>query len=472
MSNAKHYSWSAINRISVQLSGFIGNIIIARQLTPDDYGLVAMISILIGIAWNLTESGFADCLIRKQDADKKDFATIFIHNISFGLLLYIILYLVAPYIAIFFQRNELVAITRILGLSIIIKAISVTEFTRMRKELMFKNTAIIQTLASIFSVITGYLLACYGFSYWAIVTQTLSLGILSILFIVIINKWRPYFFFSWTKYKEMRGFSNNILLSYFTNQIGQNLYSVFIGKFQPTSQLGFFNQATKINDASFQGMNAIILTTSYSIVAKEKDQSKRRNLYDNILNHFLFIHFLISFYIIGSAPFLVDFVFGNQWIPAGPYIQLLTVSFLFYPLTTINSNITKTENRSNLYRNLTFIRNGLLLIALLFTYKYSVTVILYGVIISRFISTLIDIMLCGKLINFMPLQQLVIVLDKIFIPIMASLIAYFSTNWITDVLIHLVAFSNIYFLIFLIGNYLKKDKIQQYYLKHLKIKKV
>src|SRR5690606_34479351 len=146
---------------------------------------------------------------------------------------------------------------------------------------------------------------------------------------------------------------------------------VFIGKFQPTAQLGFFNQAIKINDASFQGINAIILTTSYSIVSKEKDRNKRRKLYENILEHFLFIQFLISFFIIGSAPFLVEFIFGNKWISTAPYLQLLTISFLLYPLSTINSNIIKTENRSDLYRNLTFLRNGLLLAALLLTYKYS-----------------------------------------------------------------------------------------------------
>ena len=468
MSNYKHYSWSAINRITVQSIGFIGNIIIARQLTPDDYGLVAMLSILIGIAWNLTESGFADSLIRKQDPDNKDYSTIFVHNICIGLILYIILYSIAPYIADFFKRKELLEITRVLGLSIIIKAVSVTEFTRMRKELLFKNTAIIQILASIFSVITGYTFARYGYGYWAIVSQTISLGLFSILLIIVINKWKPYFYFSWSRFKEMRGFSNNMLLSYFTNQIGQNIYSVFIGKFHPTSQLGFFNQATKLNETNFQGINAIILTTSYSIVAKEKDRNKRRDIYNNILEHFLFIQFFISFIVIGSAPLIVEFVFGNKWIQTAPYLQLITISFLFIPLTTINSNILKTENRSDTYKNLTFLRNGLMFISLFITYKYSITIILYGTIIARYISVFIDLIVCGKIINLMPIHQLTIVLDKIYIPISAMLIAYFCSKSISVTFIHLTSFLLIYSLVFLIGNQIKKDKIQQYYLNFLK----
>src|SRR5690606_7946173 len=126
MSNTKHYIWSAFNRFGVQVIGFVGNILIARQLTPDDYGLVAMLAIFVGIAWNFTEAGFADYLIRKQDADKKDYATIFTHNVLFSLLLYFILYFLAPLISNFFQKTELIEITRILGMSIIIKAITLT----------------------------------------------------------------------------------------------------------------------------------------------------------------------------------------------------------------------------------------------------------------------------------------------------------------------------------------------------------
>ncbi len=166
MSSFSHYRWSAINRFGVQLIGFIGNVLIARQLSPDDYGLVAMLSIFIGIAWNLTESGFADYLIVKTDADKKDFSTIFSHNMFISILLYGILYFTAPLIAVFFERSELVDITRVIALSIILKALTLTEFTRMRKELLFKHSAIIQLSSSIVSVVISYVLALHGFGYW------------------------------------------------------------------------------------------------------------------------------------------------------------------------------------------------------------------------------------------------------------------------------------------------------------------
>lgn len=427
MSNSKHYIWSAFNRFGVQAIGFIGNVLIARQLTPDDYGLVAMLAIFMGISWNFTEAGFADYLIRKRNVDKLDYATIFSHNVAFSIILYLLLYFSAPAISDFFKRTELIDIARVLGLSIIIKAVSLTEFTRIRKELNFKRLAFIQLSSSIISVIVAFLMALNGWGYWAIVGQTLTIAIVNLLLIIVLSKWRPYIYFSWSRYKEMREFSNNMLLSYFTNQIGQNMYSVFIGKFQPTAILGFFNQASKINDVSFQSINSVVLTTSYPILAKESDRSVRKEMYKNILNNFLFIQFTISFFIIGVSRNLIVVLFGEQWAETGPLLILLVISFLFYPLSTLNSNIIKIENKSKLYRNLTFVRNFLIFFSLLLTFRFSIEIVLFGLIIARYLSVLIDVFLCGKYIDFLPKQQVVIILKQILSPLVSNLLAQYIT---------------------------------------------
>ncbi len=467
MSSFSHYGWSAINRFGVQLIGFFGNVIIARQLSPDDYGLVAMLSIFLGIAWNLTESGFADYLIVKADADKRDFSTIFVHNLFISVLLYGALYVAAPYIASFYHRHELTAITRVIGLSIVLKAITLTEFTRMRKELQFKSSAVIQLASSLVSVIVGYVLAIYGFGYWAIVSQTLVIALTNLLMIVIANGWYPRFHFDWNRYKAMRGFSNNMLFSYFTNQIGQNIYSVFIGKFQSSVLLGFYNQATKINDACFQGINAVILTTSYPLLAKEKDREVRKEMYGKVLNHFLFIQFFLCFFIIGAAYPLMYILFGTKWLPTAPYLQLLTLALLFYPLTTLNSNIIKVEGKSALYRNLTFLRNGLNVVAILITFRMSIEMILVGQLIARYVSILTDVLICGKLIAFRPLQQMGILMKQIVAPLIAITIAYSLSYYCNNVYLKFGLFSVIFLMIFLTVNRLLSNKTQQYYLEKM-----
>lgn len=461
MSNSKHYIWSAINRVGVQLIGFIGNVFIARILSPDDYGLVAMLSIVIGISWNFIDSGFADYLIRKPEADKKDFGVVLSHNVFVSIVFFIILYFTSPLIADFFGRIELIEITILLALSVIIRALTITELTRMRKELEFKKFAIIQITSSILSIIVAYYFAVLGFGYYALVAQTLSLAVFNALLLMLMNKWLPHFCFDWTRYKKMRRFGNDMLFSYFTNQIGQNLYSVFIGKFQSSISLGYFNQANKVNDASFQGLNSILLTTSYPIIAKEKDKAKRREKYVSLTNSFLYIHFFLSFLIIGCSNELITVVFSEKWSSTGPYLQLITLSTLFFPLLTINANIVKTENETGIYRNLTFLRNGLTLISLLLTFQYSMTAILIGLIIARYISVFTDMLYCGKKIDFGFAQQVKIIAFQMIAPLMAMGIAYLLANNFEKNITKLLLFSVIYGIVFLVFNKTIRNKIQE-----------
>lgn len=421
-----HYSWSAIQRFGTQIISFIGNVLIARLLTPDDYGLIAMLAIFMSIAMNFTESGFADYLIRDPKSTSKEFSVVFVHNIIFGVLFYTILYIAAPWIAQFYEEPELVVITRILGLNIIIKALSLSEFTRMRKALEFKNMAIIQIVGALVGLIVGYLMALYNYGYWALVGQVLTMGVVTLLMVILVNAWWPKWYFDWKTYKVMRKFGNNMLVSYFTNQIGANLYAVFIGKFHSALALGFYNQAEKINKISFQSINGIVLTTSYSLLAKEQNRVKRLKMYKNLLNHFLFVHLAISAFIIGAAKPIMGFVFGAQWLPTAPLLQLILISFLLQPLVTINSNIVKIENKPQIYRNLTFLRNGLLLLMLLITYTFSIEIILIGQIIARMLSSIIDILVCGKYIEFYPRKQLIILTKQILAPVVALVLGYLT----------------------------------------------
>ncbi|WP_412984111.1 lipopolysaccharide biosynthesis protein [Pontimicrobium sp. IMCC45349] len=465
-----YYSWSAINKFGVQIIGFVANVLIARELTPDDYGLIAMLAIFIGIAWNFTESGFADWLIRDANADKKDFSTIFVHNVVFGILFYFILYCVAPLISNFYQKPELVEITRILGLSIIFKSISITEFTRMRKELLFKNIAVIQITSNLLAFFIAYYLAISGWGYWALVVQAISIGFFSLLMIVVLNKWKPVFYFSWSRYKVMRKFGNNMLISYFTNQLGDNLYSVFIGKFHSSATLGYYNQGVKINKVGFNSVNSIVLTTSYSLLSKETDLVKRKKMYINIMNHFLFIHFFMTFSIIGSAYLILELLFGNQWLPTAPLLQLLLVSFLFQPLISLNANIVKVENKPQIYRNLTFLRNGLILLALFITYKYSIVTIILGQVVARYISAFFYIVTCGKYISFFPYEQLKIIFSQIIAPLLSFALAYSIYESFTSfLLLRLMVFIVVFLLVFIIVNVLIKNTSFTFYLNKLRV---
>lgn len=456
-----YYSWSAIQRFGTQIISFVGNVLIARLLTPDDYGLIAMLAIFMSIAMNFTESGFADYLIRDPKSTSKEFSVVFVHNIVFGVLFYALLYIAAPWIAQFYKEPELVVITKILGLNIIIKALSLSEFTRMRKALEFKNMAIIQIVGALVGLIVGYLMALYNYGYWALVGQVLTIGVVTLLMLIVVNSWWPKWYFDWKTYKVMRKFGNNMLVSYFTNQIGANLYTVFIGKFYSASILGFYNQAEKINKISFQSINGIVLSTSYSLLAKEQNSLKRLKMYKNLLNHFLFVHLAISAFIIGAAKPIMGFVFGAQWLPTAPLLQLILISFLLQPIVTINSNIIKIENKPHIYRNLTFLRNGFLLLMLLITYTFTIEIILMGQIIARMISAIVDVFVCGKYIEFYPVKQLVILTKQILTPGVALVFGFLVLRQLETQLdiVKLMGYALVYIIVFVGVNFAVKNDV-------------
>lgn len=459
MSNTNHYFWSIINRFGVQAISFIGNVLVARILSPDDYGLVAMLAIVMGIAWNFTDSGFSDCLIRKTNADKKDFGTVLTFNLVVGAIMYLLIYLTAPLVAQYFKRNELIDISKVIGISIMIKALTTTEFTRLRKELRFKTTAIIEIGSNIVSVIVAYLMALKGYGYWALVFQTITLGTTNILMLTLLTRWKPYIYFSWKSFKSMSGYSFNLLISYFSNQIGQNLYSVFIGKFQTASSLGFYRQAQKIKDVPIAGLNAIILSTTYPLLAKETNEIKRYKMYESLFNKFLSIQFLVITFLYGAANAIIEILFGEKWIISVPYFKLMLIASLLYPVTTLNSNIAKIYGKSQLYRNLSFFRNGLLLLALIFTMKSSIPVILYGQIIASYISIALDSILCGSIINFGFQKQFRVVIFQVWIPFTAMLVAYFTVSQFKSSTLYIVVFTFVFSFVYILLSELTKQQL-------------
>ena len=469
----KHYSWNAIQSFGTQIISFVGNVFIARLLTPEDYGLIAMLAIFMSIAINFTESGLADFLISNPKSSHKEFSVVFLHNVVFSILFYLFLYVAAPFIANFYNEQELVKITRVLGINIILRAFSLAEITRMRKDLEFRNSAIIQLCSVLIGVIVGYVLALNGLGYWALVAQIITIGICTIIFIIIINSWRPSFYFNWKIYITMRKFGNNMLVSYFTNQIGANIYSVVIGKYHSAMSLGFYNHAEKINKINFQSINSVILNTSYSLLSKERNRVKRLKMYHNILNNFLFVHIALSLLLVGIAEPLIALIFGNQWLPSVPLLRLLVLSFIMQPFITINSNIVKIENKPQTYRNFTMLRNGFLLLALLLTFNYSLEIILVGQAFARIISTGIGVYMCGKYVGFNAKSQFSLLLNHSIIPFSAFLLSCLLIYKVIEVsyIQKLLFFTIVYSILFVLGNLFSKNTVFVNVFKKIKLYK-
>lgn len=465
MSKGQYYIWSAIGQYGTQVIGFVGNILIARILMPEDYGLIALLAIVVGLSMTFTDSGFADCLIRKTDADKVDFGTVATFNITVAGILYLLIFILAPLIAEYFQHHELIEVTRVISLSIVIKALTLTPITKLRKDLRFKSLALMQSLSSIISISLTYIIARKGYGYWALALQPVFIAMANMAYLVIVIKWVPFFRFNITRFKGMFEFSVNLLISYLVNQIGQNLYSIIIGKNYTVSSLGYYNQAKRMYEVPTQGLNSVVLTTSYSIIAKEVDKERQKSIYLGLARSFLTIQSGMVLILIGIAEPVWLFLLGDKWISSVPYFKLFMVISLVYPLVTVNSNIAKVSNKPRLYRNLTILRNLLQVTALLICAKESLEIILYGQIIAAYISVSVDMVLCGNIIQFGFYKQFKLFLFTVYKPIAAYLIAYIFCHYI-DLSKYIEGV--IFFLVFILSislvYYFTKDKVVLEYL--------
>lgn len=400
MSNAKYYIWSAIGRFGTEIVSFVGNVLVARILMPEDYGLVAMVSIFITLCMTFTDAGFNDGLIRKKDCDKYDMGTVATYNMVIALLLYALMYFLAPSIAHFFNKNELIEVTRVLAIGIILKAFTLSGFVQLNKSLRFKTITIINIICSILALGVVYVMALNGFKYWALVLQPIVIAVLNIILLFILAKWKPYFCFNLNRFKEMFSFSSNLLFSYLVTTLGNNIYGFIIGKFYSTGDLGYYNQAQKMQTVPTQGINNVVLTTSYPIIAKESDSKKRYELYLSLFKKYNFIMTFLVFLLIGMSDFVFYVIFSEKWLPSAPLFSIFILLALAYPMMTINANIVKIQGKSNIYRNLAFLRSGLQIVALIICSRFSLKAIIVGQVIAAFISVSVDMYFCGKTIGF------------------------------------------------------------------------
>lgn len=461
--SVKHYWWSAVGKFSTEILAFIGNILIARILSPGDYGLIAMLSIIMALSLTFTEAGFNDYLIRKKDSDRIDFGTVATYNVFVSIIIYSLIYFISPQISSYFARPELIKIARVLGLSIILKSFTLSGFVQMTKDLRFKENSYINIISSILSITSTYFMAIMGWGYWSLVMQQLFLAFYNILLLLIIGKWKPYFCFDKVRFVEMFSYSSNLLLSYIINTIGKNIYSLVIGKSYSDTDLGFYNQAQRMQTVPTQTLNNIVLNTSYPLIAKESDVNSRYNLYVNLFQRFNFIQTWMVFALITISEFVFLVLLGEKWLPSSNLFRLFMLIALTYPLVTINSNIIKLHGKSSVYRNLTIIRTLMQIISLLICARFSLSIIIGGQIVAAFCSAFIDMFVGGNYIGFHFKTQLKCWLILLLKPLLSYLLSLVIMDFIPFENYESLLLFIIYNIVFLLFCIFTKDSNFNYF---------
>src|SRR5690554_362573 len=349
-------SWSFIDQMGNLGISFIVGIVLARLLSPREFGLIGMITVFIALSESFINSGFSDALIRKKNCTNTDYSTVFYFNLVVGVLFAAILYVSAPAIAVFFNENELIPIVRVMGIILIIDSLTIIQRTILTKRIDFKLQARISIIASIGSGVIAIAMAFNGFGVWALVAQRLVKQGLNSLFLWIWNRWKPMLVFSVKSFKELFGFGSKLLLSGLIDTLYRNVYYIIIGKFFSAQELGYYTKANEFKNLPSQNLNSIIRRVTYPVLSTLQDDIPRlRNNYQKLIRSVMFITFILMIGMAAVAEPMIHTLIGAKWEPAIIYLQMLCFVGMMYPLHALNLNMLQVQGRSDLFLKLEII---------------------------------------------------------------------------------------------------------------------
>lgn len=399
--------WSAIDNVAQYGVGFIVSIILARLLSPDDYGLLGIIGIFTVVCNAIINGGFSSALIRKKNVSDKDYNTTFIVNLIASVILYAILFVSAPLIAKFFNREELVSLTRVSSLAMVIGALAIVQHTRLTKRIDFKTQTKITFVSSIVSGVVGITLAILNFGVWALVVQMLTSQILSTILLWIYNHWTPKLDFNKNSFHELFGFGWKMMVSGILDSLWTQLNQVVIAKFYNTATLGQYSRADHYSQLFSSNLTSVIQRVTYPVLSEIQDDKERMvAAYRKVIKLTMFFTFSSMFALGAIAEPLIHCMIGEKWHEAATYLPLICLIGTFYPLHAINLNMLMVQGRSDLFLRLEIIKKIIGLAPLFVGAFVGIFPMLYSLFVMSIICYFLNSHYPGKLLGYSSWRQL------------------------------------------------------------------
>ena len=428
--------WSGIDNVAQFGVTFVVSVVLARLLSPDDYGLIGIITIFTAVCTALINGGFTTALIRKKDATDDDYNTSFIVNLIMSLLLYAIIFLCSPFIADFFNRQELVSLTRVSSLGMIIGALAIVQQTILTKRIDFKTQTKVTIVASVTSGIIGIVMAMMGFGVWSLVAQQLSSQTLRTVLLWIANKCIPKLQFSSASFHELFGFGWKMMASSVLDTVWKELYQVVVGKFYSPATLGQYTRAKQFSTLFSSNLTAVIQRVTFPVLSNIQDDKERMiSAYRRIIKVTMFITAISMFFLAAISEPLIYCMIGPKWHDAAIYLPLICISGSLYPLHAINLNMLQVQGRSDLFLGLEIIKKIIGLGPLMVCVFYGILPMLYVNLITGLICYFLNSHFPGKLMGYSSWMQIRDISLSYGIAIAVALSVFFLkylpfSNWI------------------------------------------
>ncbi len=399
--------WVFAEQFGSQLIGFVLNLILARILMPADFGTIALFGIVMSIGNVLVQGGMSSSLIRNAQNDERDYSTVFWFNIASALLIYLVIYLIAPLFARFYEVEILTSLIRVFSLILIIDSFAMVQGAKFVKELDFKKNFKIQLPSLLIGGACGVYFAMNGYGVWSLVYYSLIQNSIFMIQHWLYSSWRPSFAFDMQKFKYHFGFGVNMTLSALLEVIFSNLYSIIIGKKYSTEDLGYYNRADSLKQLPISNIATTLNKVTFPLFAKiGNDDERLRHSYRELQMLVMFVIApLVGIMIVAAEP-LIRFLYTDKWLPAVPYFKILCIAGLLYPIHAYNLNILQIKGRSDLFLRLEVIKKIIIVVVIAVCLNFGIIALVWGQVFISILSLFVNTYYTGRYLNYPIYKQL------------------------------------------------------------------
>lgn len=435
----KGMMWNFIERFSTQGVQFVLTIVIARILSPDDYGLVAMLTIFMAIAQTLMDSGFGNALIQKKNRTEVDYSTTFYFNIVVSIFIYLLLFVSAPWIADFYNQPKLTMIARVYGILIVFNSLTAVQMTRLTIALDFRKLAFASLLSVSVGGGIGIFMAYQGYGVWALVFQALFGSLAWGVGLWLLARWVPQWRFSMKSFQTLFSFGSKILFSSLLHTFYTHMYSLVVGKFFNASALGYFNRAYTLGMFPAQTFSNIVLKVIYPIQCSYQDNNEK---FDRIFISYLRISGFVLFplmmgFVVLANP-VITLLLTERWLPIVPLLQIICISMMWLPMMQANVAVLDAKGRSDYHLKAELVKKILAVLILLSTLPFGIKSVCVGLIIYSITDLLVVIAYSRRLTSVGYTAQLRILAPSLFLAFCMGGIVWLATCYIGSSAVKLI----------------------------------
>lgn len=420
--------WNFIDKGGLQLIQIAFMAVLMRLLNVEEFGLMAVLTVFTALATILQDGGFYSALVRKKDADEFDYSSVFYLNITISVLLYLILFLCAPYITAFFKSPILTDLSRFVFLTFVINAFAIIQNVQLTKRLNFKTNSKITFASGIIAGIIAIIMAIKGFGVWSLAAQLVLQALIRTFLLWIFIKWRPTTAFVFERIRQMFGYSVNLTINLLINQVSTKLYTVIIGKYFSINDAAYYDQAQKWNNISQSIIGNSIHGVAFPVLSNIDSEERLRRIYRKIIRITAFISFPVAMLLIIAAEPIVTILLTKQFLPIVPYMQILAIGWAFYPLFLLIGTLLQTIGRSALILRIEMSKSILFIIGLLATIKFGITGMVTSFTIVSIISFIYGYYFAGKHISY----QVKLLFKDIFPYLIISIVVFTPLYWLNN----------------------------------------